>query len=97
MGVYIKDTGMPRGCNECFFAPRCWVRPLDPTFFASIKPDGCPMVEVEVPHGDLIDRYEVDDMAYQLYDNIQGMWSGYKVIDEDDINDAKVIIPEEGE
>lgn len=99
MGVYIKDVGMPRGCNECFFAPRCWMRPLDPTFFASIKPDGCPMVEVTVPHGRLIDASKIDYKNDKMHndgnvlfsdDFFNGIGWAHKCV-----NDTPTVIPEE--
>ena len=96
MGVYIKDVGMPRGCNECFFAPRCWMRPLDTTFFASIKPDGCPMVEVKVPHGRLVDGDAIvnqfDEESNEFMKERKTTWALAATSAANEVNRAQTII-----
>ena len=101
MGIYIKDVRLPQGCNECFFAPRCWVRPLDPTFFASIRPEGCPMVEVKVPHGRLIDANNIDYRNDEMHNDEKILFSddffnGVQWVDRC-INATSTIILAEGE
>ena len=46
MSVLIKDVEMPKYCGSCFVGDRTICR------------DGCPLVEVPTPHGDLIDSEE---------------------------------------
>ena len=62
MGVYVKDMEMPRGCifcplyqfsiyrTECVITGNCIVGSEE----TGRNPD-CPLVEVPVPHGNLID------------------------------------------
>lgn len=64
MGVYIPNMKMPTACFKCRFctALEC---------FASGKyikdhykrTDDCPLVEVKVPHGDLIDYDRLYDIT----------------------------------
>lgn len=67
MGVYIKGLEMPCNCSECLFRinigkePFCLFLP-DPIGFlvkSNMKSEYCPLIEVETPHGRLIDENRV--------------------------------------
>ena len=60
MGVYIKDIIMPDNCSECRFESECGFCIAEPPNFCgetmdNRRPDWCPLIEVKVPHGKLID------------------------------------------
>lgn len=70
MGVYIKDMEMPKKCGTCDF------RVNDFTCLALSgavlkvlykRPDWCPLIEIKVPHGDLIDRGELIADLHDTY------------------------------
>lgn len=64
MGVYVRNLKMPETCRDCYWS----VPGLDYAYCSpgkkeiefsvaeSGRPDDCPMIEVKIPHGDLIDR-----------------------------------------
>lgn len=97
MGVYIKDMNMPENCSECRFGilsgDRDWCA-------VSLKyrnhetaghvPDDCPLVEVKTPHGDLIDRNELepDSEWSERYD-------GFMAVSESQIRHETVVIEAE--
>ena len=58
MGVYIKRMKMPKNCNSCF---------LDiydrQTYCRNGEKELCPLIEVKVPHGRLIDA----DVFYENF------------------------------
>lgn len=92
-GVYIKGMEMPKGCAFCRIGKRNgkkMVCPLcdeewdihDP-MSADHRLDNCPLVSVP-PHGDLVDRAEILEIAISLLDEavtdqeayaIRKMWS----------------------
>lgn len=73
MGIYIKGMEMPKSCTECFLyryddrlrneeerhicLRKCWARLVRPT---EERQGYCPLLEVNTPHGKLIDA---DEMA----------------------------------
>ena len=79
MSILIKGMRMPENCIKCpmQFGGMCYVMPADvdesrvaPTVEAAWKqgkPDWCPLVEIPVPHGRLIDASHKVDM--QFYDD----------------------------
>ena len=57
MGIYIKGMKMPKNCGECHLClVRTWCRLAErgDILFDAI-PEWCPLTEVPVPHGRLID------------------------------------------
>lgn len=76
MGLYIKGMKPPNDCYECPCkkwvddgCAGCWA---DSKIHNASKPIDCPLVEVEEPHGRLIDAsYKVDmpfyDDEYEEY------------------------------
>lgn len=64
MGVYIKGMDMPMSCGECrdsglwsVVSHLCKGGCFEDYYgCCAIGQAGCPFVEVEAPHGDLIDR-----------------------------------------
>ena len=77
MSVLIKGIGMPKSCFECklranVIGPVCTVLNKRVGSTPSYMRPDCPLVEVPVPHGNLIDKetllqdlFEVDDEIYQ--------------------------------
>ena len=59
MGIYIKGMKPPSDCYECPFTKwvddGCAVCVADDKIHNASRPDDCPLVEVEEPHGRLID------------------------------------------
>lgn len=57
MSVLIKGMDMPKRCVDCpiYFAGLCSVRLQNGKCPLDGRPDWCPMVDVPVPHGKLID------------------------------------------
>ena len=65
MSVLIKNMEMPKNCKQCRFGREADVAWMDcipqqvsimKESVNGIRDPGCPLVEVPVPHGDLIDR-----------------------------------------
>ena len=105
MSILIKGMRMPENCIKCpmQFGGMCYVMPAEvdesrvaPTVEEALKqgkPDWCPLVEVPVPHGRLIDGYalqcKVDDIGLGYYEVLG--------VTEDTIDSAPTVIePEEG-
>lgn len=75
MGLYIRGAEMPKTCGDCRFLVGygefpCYCAVGD----FSVKPsetdmrDGiCPLVEVKVPHGRLIDADELESKMIKTY------------------------------
>ena len=63
MGVYIKNGKKPDYCinpntgNVCFYILRCkeCINPTTNAPYIGKRPEGCPLVDVTVPHGRLAD------------------------------------------
>lgn len=67
MGIYIKKMKAPTSCCKCRFSRwsnygQCYMcnvceKPVAKlsTVYESTKPDWCPLIEISVPHGRLID------------------------------------------
>lgn len=109
MSVLIKNMEMPSRCYDCTFskwsnlhqtkACNCGSNYFKPCFednseeFYTKRADFCPIVEVPVPHGDLIDRNA-------LKPDICHDWNGYDVPDDDYsakcIKNAPTVIEAEG-
>lgn len=63
MGVYFTDVTMPKSCVECktnmvHIECKKWETIVQD--ISSRRADDCPLREVKCPHGDLIDRNEVE-------------------------------------
>jgi len=71
MSVIIKGMKMPKNCDNCDLIQfddegleaHC---PLSPYYRwygtpPDYRPEGCPLVEVPTPHGDLVDRDDLID------------------------------------
>ena len=106
MSVLIKGLIMPSCCDGCTFSDwsnlhqtaSCKLHDYDPCFsdhsreYEDKRADFCPLVEVPVPHGRLIDgdalQCKVDDIGL-------GYFSVYGVT-EDTIDSAPTVIEAEG-
>ena len=59
MGIYIKGARMPNCCLECMlyngYGCKATMQMFHPITNVGVRVDSCPLVEVEVPHGRLID------------------------------------------
>lgn len=61
MGIYIKNMKMPKTCARChFFEPcsiACYITDyfLDRDDYRFERDKDCPLIEIPVPHGRLID------------------------------------------
>lgn len=87
MGVYIRNMMMPNNCMECMrsglrSAIGCteW-KYLSAGLFESRRANTCPLVEIETPHGDLIDR---DDFLKRMNVAIAMMSCVMKAIGAED-------------
>ena len=112
MSVLVKDMEMPKSCEDCDLCTSdgyciatggdsLWdALPEGAEYFPTgWKYEGCPVIEVSVPHGDLIDRdalnigeYErEDDDSGTLEISIGGLLSLYhEVIDAPPVIEAEV-------
>ncbi len=92
MGVYIKGMKMPKNCETCEYQTKgaCFASGVNKGIITirridKDRPDWCPLVEVPVPHGDLIDRGILEqelrngikagnlEEGYEHYANINSM------------------------
>ena len=97
MGVYIPGLEMPESCSECRFGilseDRRWCS-VSLKYWnhvaADYISDDCPLVEVKTPHGDLIDRSELepDSDWSERYD-------GFMAVSESQIRNEPAIIEAE--
>ena len=76
MGVYIKGMKKPKYCHACF---------LDlydrQTYCRNGEKALCPLIEVKEPHGDLVDRNEIDALTYEDADGFHTEISAPTVIE----------------
>ena len=115
MGVYIKGMEMPKSCFECKLDLRTdvcqvfceWNAEHPYSIRAKDRLPDCPLVEVPVPHGDLIDRQKLlEDNKYLEYPTDEkyrrdrawavGFNSGARHCNEHAVY-AKAVIKSEGE
>ena len=102
MGVYIKGMKMP-SCNDCPLAGdfKCNLMPSIPALCKEYdiavqngkRLNGCPLIEIP-PHGDLIDREELEHIIAQFNLN----WEYGEGVSDcwDALLDAPTIIGSEG-
>ena len=92
MGIYIRGMTMPKECRKCVFTNYRWCgeiwcrasgelladnyKPIP--YDENERPEWCPLVEIKVPHGRLIDELEA-------YDKI-GEQEGGNYIDMDGVD-----------
>lgn len=67
MGVYIKGMEMPHDCDSCKVSDILDCTLWKPMDIGERHPE-CPLVEVPMPHGDLIDR---DILEQELINGIK--------------------------
>ena len=100
MGVYIRGMEMPTACFACkmLYEPywKCRVHG-DANHSTECRPTDCPLIEVHEPHGDLIDREELQHIIGQFSLN----WEYGQGVSDcwDALLNAPTVIPasEEGE
>ena len=94
MGVYIKNVDMPTDCGHCDFFKNykgecyCYITDHPITFIGEIA-DDCPLIEIPIPHGRLIDANKLEAMmyheAFEIDSDMQkwdsGCWIRYKVFE----------------
>lgn len=93
MSVYIKGMTMPKDCWHCelsvLYGERLWCRRMkEEVVRAKIDPS-CPLVEVQTPHGRLIDA---DALIGKLHDECLFDYDARSVVYAD-IQEAPTIIP----
>ena len=69
MGIYVKGARMPNCCLECMLynghGCKATMQMFHPITNVGVRVDSCPLVEVEEPHGRLIDADALaDDLEY---------------------------------
>ena len=95
MGVYIKNMVMPDSCLDCPLynghGCKATMQMFHPVTNVGARVDSCPLIEIAVPHGRLIDadKLPIRDISVEYY-VINGAT-------EDDINNAPTVIETEGE
>jgi len=79
MGEYNPWAEMPRSCVVCDYRDKCPLFSQNFYGLSSYKHDSCPLVEVSVPHGRLIDVDTLMDEGMDIYhmDYFRGTMSGY--------------------
>ena len=90
MGVYIKGMEMPKKCLWCplMYIGFCQVTKTDVNSDLGRRADDCPIVEVQEPHGRLID---VDEICFSMTNGID------QDIAEEAIRESTTVIEAEGE
>lgn len=76
MAIYIKGMEMPKDCGECPLVEKCKNRHLEITesdngYEPIFIQDDCPLIEVQEPHGRLIDA---DACIDYIRNNNQQAW-----------------------
>ena len=80
MGVYNPQMKMPLGCHRCEYYDVCKISNKSIGRYNAERSPDCPLVEIEIPHGRLIDAkkfhrrlqkqamklYGKDNKTYQL-------------------------------
>lgn len=87
MGVYFTDEIMPKSCVECktnMVHIKCKKWEAIVQDISSRRADDCPLVEVTKPHGDLVDREEIDVLTYEDADGFHTETSAPTVIEAED-------------
>ena len=92
MGVYIPNEDMPKDCYTCF----CYETEFNMCSLTGkrlddirIRLDDCPLIEIPIPHGRLIDANKLEAMmyheAFEIDSDMQkwdsGCWIRYKVFE----------------
>ena len=78
MGVYIKDREMPKECESCFLVEKCeqrhyeMMKDEDGYYMPILVKDNCPLVEITVPHGRLIDADKLFAIVKRHHDLCKG-------------------------
>ena len=96
MGVYMPNMKMPKSCWDCpLDTPVCdlWRSLRDSAYEEMTKKrhDDCPLIEVPVPHGRLIDAHEVRTRMIGLSFSVQ-TW-----INEVELSNVPTVIEREEE
>ena len=86
MGVYIKGVAMPENCKRCEFETDELLCDLTGGHTDGVRNsgrlEGCPLVEIKMPHGDLIDKEVVKQ---DLSDFYNGIVTARRLIDAQDV------------
>ena len=92
MSIIIKGMEMPKDCNKCPMTVDGYCRiigyPNGNAIIKRYKPLWCPLVEVPTPHGDLIDRRELEVVSNKpegvtyVGDYIRGLEAAMNFVDE---------------
>ena len=96
MSVLIKGMEMPENCDKCRFQSelRLYCDAMPYNFCGNTddieRPDWCPLVEVKIPHGRLIDADELANKTF--YNPISAPYITYKTF-----CNAPTVIEAEGE
>lgn len=107
MSVLIKNMALPRNCAECRLCDTCeclrdfrtYEEVLDAVEDGDLTRDqNCPLVEIPVPHGNLIDADEVTRWMQRSSENPYLMWSEAKVYRNIiiEIKNARTFVEAEG-
>lgn len=104
MGVYIKEMQMPEGCRDCELLQNddgcmyCgWNNYLifgNEEFVPDYRMNGCPLIEVAVPHGRLIDK---DYLSEHIEDLDSNGWNNAFGIPVEYLESAPTVIESEDE
>ena len=110
MSILINGMKMPQSCSNCNWSrysfPNAWCsmthHKVDIEVAKNGRPDGCPLIEVQEPHGRLGDLTAIEaqlDYIANLDWNKQVGGSGGMLAALEVVEDAPTIIPasEEGE
>lgn len=93
MDIYIKNIEIPITCRDCPIGnPKlktCYLL-NEPKLNLERRSD-CPLIAVS-PHGDLVDRNNLLEKAYYDYNEATHDYNKFRVVFEDDIIDAPVVI-----
>ena len=90
MSILIKGMEMPKNCTECHARCRLYLNGR------KFRHPNCPLIEVPIPHGLLIDADKLLEKAYWDYNEATHDYNNIKVVSEYGIADAPTVIEAEG-
>lgn len=75
MSILIKDMDMPKSCQDCELAKHFDGYYENDCPFNAFSFYDCPLVEVPVPHGRLIDADALEKAIYEWVPKVQETWA----------------------
>ena len=89
MSILIKKMEMPKGCWACPFAVgkhyECLFTKKSYNWGLTTRPSDCPLVDIQSPHGRLIDAESLEEILTTAIRNMKGVAKFLGVEDDPEI------------